>query len=387
MEVSDLLARLERVAPAGPGKWRASCPSHEDRHPSLSISLTSDSTILVKCHAGCDAKSIVESVGLSLKDLFPSTNGHRRPESKPTSKPATYFTNAEAARDEWVRILGSKGYTLEDVSTFHDKNGNPVIEELRFFHPKHGKTIRPTSRCDQGWQLKLPPAPRPIFALPAIFAETGTTVFVPEGPRKAKLLNRLGLLATSSGNGAKGFRQSDWKPLAGRDVVILPDNDGPGKEFAEGVAEFLLDLHPPAQVKIVELPLAEGEDVVEFVERMTRDSKDEQAIKMELERLARLAQVKTAATAPAKEQDRKDHGPIHLTDLGNGQRLAQAHGEILRHCHPWAKWLHWDSTRWRIDDAGAIKLKSKGVILSLFDDARNRIDKLQAQIVQEEVPA
>lgn len=44
------------------------CPVHSDKQASLTIS-QKDSKILFHCHAGCDTKSILESVGLSFKDL------------------------------------------------------------------------------------------------------------------------------------------------------------------------------------------------------------------------------------------------------------------------------------------------------------------------------
>src|SRR5438874_889922 len=31
--------------------------------------------------------------------------------------------------------------------------------------------------------------------------------------------------------------------------------------------------------------------------------------------------------------------PFNPTDLGNAERLVSRHGENLRYCHPWKKWL------------------------------------------------
>lgn len=84
MSVQNLLSRLEKVRQTGPGKWSAICPSHPDRHPSLSIRDDSE-TILLKCWAGCGAGEIITSVGLGFAELFPPrpeghfTKGFRRP--------------------------------------------------------------------------------------------------------------------------------------------------------------------------------------------------------------------------------------------------------------------------------------------------------------------
>lgn len=45
------------------------CPCHNDKQASLTIS-KGDKGVLIRCHAGCDCKDIVQSVGLRMKDLF-----------------------------------------------------------------------------------------------------------------------------------------------------------------------------------------------------------------------------------------------------------------------------------------------------------------------------
>ena len=79
MSSAKLLAKLKRVRPAGPGRWMACCPAHPDKSPSLSILELDDGTVLIKCFAGCGAADIVQSVGLSLADLFPERLTQRGP--------------------------------------------------------------------------------------------------------------------------------------------------------------------------------------------------------------------------------------------------------------------------------------------------------------------
>ena len=40
---------------------------------------------------------------------------------------------------------------------------------------------------------------------------------------------------------------------------------------------------------------------------------------------------------------------FHLTDIGNAQRLVSRHGQDLRYCYPWGKWLIYDGQRWAKD--------------------------------------
>ena len=39
-------------------------------------------------------------------------------------------------------------------------------------------------------------------------------------------------------------------------------------------------------------------------------------------------------------------------DYGNAERLIAVHGQELRYCHPFKKWLVWDGRRWAPDETG-----------------------------------
>jgi hypothetical protein len=83
--IDKLLPRLDKVRRGKPSQWHACCPAHDDRNPSLSITETSDGTLLLKCWAGCTATEIVTTVGLTLKDLFPNCVG-RHPRRGPSQQ-------------------------------------------------------------------------------------------------------------------------------------------------------------------------------------------------------------------------------------------------------------------------------------------------------------
>ena len=57
------------------GSWKALCPAHEDREPSLSVTEGDDGRALLKCFAGCATEDIVAELGLEMKDLFERRNG------------------------------------------------------------------------------------------------------------------------------------------------------------------------------------------------------------------------------------------------------------------------------------------------------------------------
>ena len=80
----NLLSRLQRVKRTGPGKWSASCPTREDKSPSLAIRELDDGTILLHDFGGDSVEAILGAVGLSFTDLYPDKPGHF---AKPTRRP------------------------------------------------------------------------------------------------------------------------------------------------------------------------------------------------------------------------------------------------------------------------------------------------------------
>jgi len=76
----NLLAAVQRLdkfkaVPGQAGQWRACCPAHPDRDPSLSIGRGDDGAILLKCHVGCAPEAIVSALGAEMGDLFPPAAG------------------------------------------------------------------------------------------------------------------------------------------------------------------------------------------------------------------------------------------------------------------------------------------------------------------------
>src|SRR6266702_6168965 len=70
--LEQVLSHLKGIRTSMRG-WRACCPAHADRKPSLSIGLGEHGQVLLKCFAGCSLERIVEAMGLTMTDLFPDT--------------------------------------------------------------------------------------------------------------------------------------------------------------------------------------------------------------------------------------------------------------------------------------------------------------------------
>lgn len=76
------------------------------------------------------------------------------------------------------------------------------------------------------------------------------------------------------------------------------------------------------------------------------------------------------------ESDHQNYStPLPLTDLGNAERLVAQHGDDIRYCHPWKKWLDWDSRRWSIDVTGAIYRRAASTVRSLYGEAAGLVQQ------------
>jgi hypothetical protein len=266
MSAADkVLAKLTAVKKTKSG-WSARCPAHKDRSPSLSITEGDDGRVLLKCHAGCDHKKIVEALGLAERDLFDAggttATTKKIASSKPTTKASKAYATPAAAQKAYERTLGKPA----TVHEYHDEQGVHVGSVIRWNNPDGKKDkIRPVGRYADGWRLEAMPEPRPLLDRQAI-VEASNRVYVVEGEKCVDAAKRLGLLATTSAGGSNAASKTDWSPLAGRDVVILPDADAAGRKYADEVAAILHELDPPAVVRIVDLaPDADdGSDVADL---------------------------------------------------------------------------------------------------------------------------
>jgi predicted RNA-binding Zn-ribbon protein involved in translation (DUF1610 family) len=153
--------------------------------------------------------------------------------------------------------------------------------------PAPAKTYLPIHLDGQGWRVGDPGGLWPLYRLPDLLATAGS-VLVCEGEKSADAGRSIGLLCTTSAHGAKSPQKSDWTPLAGREVIIMPDNDQAGLEYANDVAALVTGLNPPATARILKVPnLPEKGDLADFCD--ARDAHDPEILRAEIESLAASA--------------------------------------------------------------------------------------------------
>jgi hypothetical protein len=167
--------------------------------------------------------------------------------------------------------------------TYHNAHGDPVGHVVRW-DTTAGKDYRPVSRHSDGWRIGAMPDPQPLYGLPDL--ATAQLVLVTEGEKAADAARTLGFTATTSAGGAQVASKADWRPLAGKEVCIFPDNNAPGRKYAETVVGILSKLKPAPVVRVVELPdLPEGGDIVDWIDAHGEAAEPE-GMRAEIEALA-----------------------------------------------------------------------------------------------------
>lgn len=377
MPTDRVIDRLERGGwnpkPTGTRSWRSRCPAHEGDSPCLSISEGDDGRVLLNCNAhACKAKDIVKALGLAETDLFATAVTLRPPKPKPGKNGnGKVYWNPEAAIASTVKQFG------QPVACwiYHEPGPHELMRVYRFDHDGK-KQFRPVHPDASGWHLGDPPGKLPLYHLDELAA--ADTIVVAEGEKCADLVKGLGLTATTSAHGSQAPRKTDWSPLAGKSIVILPDHDEAGEKYAQVVAEVLTALDPRPDVRILRLPgLEDGDDIEQWLE--SHPTWDPVQCRRELALLwdkePPIAPPPVVVPAPPA-----DHGePKHRTELGNMERLVAAHGHRLRYCFPLGKWFVWNDRQWLPDDTGTVEQYAKRTVRDLYREVANIDDDQQRQ--------
>ncbi len=128
-----------------------------------------------------------------------------------------------------------------------DADGRALHVTCRWDTP-NGKTVMPLCWCRhvdgrEGWRWQAPPTPRPIYGLNRLSARPEAPVIVVEGEKVADAGGEFfsDHVAITSSGGSNAAAKADWSPLAGRRVIIWPDNDAPGLKYADDVARLALE--------------------------------------------------------------------------------------------------------------------------------------------------
>ena len=238
------------------GDHLAICPFHDDKNPSLSVNAD---TGQYNCF-GCDVQGDAFSFYGRKNNLDPKKD---------------FLVILAGIADEFS-IRNGNGQPSKVVCRYdyQDEVGN-VVYQIERLEPKSFRIRQPEG---QGWVYNAKGVKILPYHLPEVLG--ADEILIVEGEKDVDALRELGFVATTNPYGAGKWPDHFGQYFKGKHVVLIPDNDAPGRAHMHDAAANLKD-HAPS-IRWLELPsLPEKGDVSEFIS--TFPNKEEAA-----ERLAIL---------------------------------------------------------------------------------------------------
>lgn len=225
------------------------------------LDLVSLVAYLENCSQGQAAEKLAAFLNISLdkKSTTPErATGKPKEMGKAKPSPGKGDSSRGGSGDSWVCVMPVPNDAPKPPIA-HSRHGKPTRRhtyttpdgQVNFYHDRHEKKggerkqFAPLSlwRKDDRfeWRFKAPPEPRPLYGLPGLVAFPDAKVWFVEGEKAAEALHKLlpkqPVLCWQGGSQA--VAKSDYSPLDGRDCVVFPDNDLPGKKAGNDLARRL----------------------------------------------------------------------------------------------------------------------------------------------------
>lgn len=224
MEYEKLLIHFNVTKRKG-NTAQATCPSHDDKHASLSIAL-SDNRTLIYCHAGCSIDEVLQSANLTLSDLF----------------------------------IGMR-QTPTAIFQYRKADGTLSHEKLKY-QSKAGKTFKQRQLLDGQIIDNIDGITRIPYNLPAVMQaiKSQQPILYVEGEKDANTGKILGFPSTTMG-GAGDWKDEYKRYFYRARIVQIPDKDPAGLKLAGNITDTLKEI--AKSLKVVILP--GGKDLTEWV--------------------------------------------------------------------------------------------------------------------------
>lgn len=284
------------------GEYVGLCPFHADNNPSFFINgkKTPNLFCCTPCSMGGNALEFVIQAERA--------RGHYH-ENETKERAAAYkileagVAGGELPRADFVPEKAQAEYTIlapvppnapppvfshyqrglpSKTWAYRNAAGEVLCYTARFDLPDGGKDVMPLSFVQRGektfWKWHGQNKPRPLYGLDKLAKAPATmAVLLVEGEKTADAANFLlaGVcVALTWPGGSNSVRFADWSPLAGRNVLVWPDNDMPGRkamfgfqsergEWKAGVAQFVMEAGAKDVRAVLPADVAEGWDIAD----------------------------------------------------------------------------------------------------------------------------
>ena len=258
-EALDALGIAWRKAATGSVKMRCPFPDHEDKNPSWRWDAKGRHW-LCTCGTGTVFDAAIR-MG-KAKDWRASVSwvrGALALVDAEVVEPVHFATGAGVSPflDEPGELAAS-AHVLADqrpdaAQVTHAKFGKPtridcymvgakVYEARVRYDTAEGKAVLPWHYNGKRWVNSAAPQPRPLYRVGELLAAPDVPVLVVEGEKAVDAGCELfpDHVVTTTSGGCKQAHHTDFTPLAGRRVTVWPDNDEPGRKYAQEICRLVM---------------------------------------------------------------------------------------------------------------------------------------------------
>lgn len=322
MHLDELRSRVEsmgfRTSNQADG-FRSQCPCCKtSRKDKLSATRAQD-RVLLRCMGGCPTSAVVDSLGITVNDLFVDASQTNPTNGKVNSKSPKLHDSVDSAvkglRWHLSRARDSVGRQLhtdlvDSRWAYHEENGKHVATVVRFdftnVDGKQDKTYRQMRRVGDQWQNKSPEH-RYLYRLPELAEHDEIWLFEGEGCADAGW--SIGLPSTTTLGGCKQAHLADFNSLRGKArVTLCPDTGDDGEHWLTACVKAISALEHPPELRVCRMPFDVSNcDVCDWLEGVETD--EDQDIQARLEMLCEAIEPPPAGEAQAQAQAEDQEPP------------------------------------------------------------------------------
>ncbi|QAY80206.1 CHC2 zinc finger domain-containing protein [Sphingosinicella sp. BN140058] len=254
--------------------FMALCPNHNDKNPSLSVRETEGGRILLRCFATTctNAREVYEAVESHLRLERGSLSGTARNYEAP--KPQDRVKNVRSPVEPIVPVpddappiakkaRNKKHGAPTKLWPYRNAAGRVMGYVARYeTAPAEGQTgskliwpwVYGVREGKRQWCVHAMPEPRVPFNLDKIAKYPTAPILWHEGEKAADAGEILfpNWVSTTTAGGGSAPHLTDFSAFAGRLVILSPDYDGHGLEYAAQVSAELVKVG--AEVKLLRFP-------------------------------------------------------------------------------------------------------------------------------------
>lgn len=231
--------------------WQVICPAHDDSTPSLTVHEREDK-LLLHCKAGCETRSILESLSLEFSDL--SANGDEREAT------LSDFANYVNLPESWLEERGVRDAALHtttqlelgrgvEIPHFHREGEDPVALSLRKKIYGSPKYLADTRHFDKPPYIYM----QDWASLCANDQEKKRSIILCEGQTDALVLryNDIPVLGIC---GAGNYHRINVNFLNSfGSIFIVEESDSAGQKFSYDLSAHLRNFGFCGKIRIIKL--------------------------------------------------------------------------------------------------------------------------------------